>query len=307
MTFDPVLPPAALAAVAAVLVALRVLSLRPAAAAGRPALLRWTGMTVALALLLVAAARPGGAAEARAEAPTSSRGGDNVFFVVDRSEDSAVDDFGGRPRMAGIRDDIDALIDAHPGARFAVISFASRPAVDWPLSGDAWSLRPVVEALNPYPGVTADQVNAAAAATVLRYQMISAGQQYPGADNLVYYFGSGAPRSTVPQGEFDIDAVDGGDVFGYAADGTGDQRLREVADQLGVPFVIRRPGEAAPTGTQSASSAPVVDPAGERGDEFYWLLTLVASALLLVEMALSVRDLRRARSTAREMTREMSR
>ncbi|BBX66748.1 vWA domain-containing protein [Mycolicibacterium psychrotolerans] len=300
MTFDPVLPPAVLAAVAAVLVALRALSLRPAAAAGRRALLRWTGMTVALVLLLVAAARPG-VPIAQADAPTSSRGGANIFFVVDRSEDSAVDDFGGRPRMAGIRDDIDALIDAHPGARFAVISFASRPAVDWPLSSDAWSLRPVVEALNPYPGAAADQVNAAAAATVLRYQMISAGQQYPGADNLVYYFGSGAPQSTVPQGEFDVDAVDGGDVFGYAADGAGDQRLREIADQLGVPFVDRRPGEAVPTGTQAAASAPVANPAGERRDEFYWLLTVVASALLLVEIALSVRDLRRARSTAREV------
>ncbi|WP_264061130.1 vWA domain-containing protein, partial [Mycolicibacterium psychrotolerans] len=272
----------------------------PAAAAGRRALLRWTGMTVALVLLLVAAARPG-VPIAQADAPTSSRGGANIFFVVDRSEDSAVDDFGGRPRMAGIRDDIDALIDAHPGARFAVISFASRPAVDWPLSSDAWSLRPVVEALNPYPGAAADQVNAAAAATVLRYQMISAGQQYPGADNLVYYFGSGAPQSTVPQGEFDVDAVDGGDVFGYAADGAGDQRLREIADQLGVPFVDRRPGEAVPTGTQAAASAPVANPAGERRDEFYWLLTVVASALLLVEIALSVRDLRRARSTAREV------
>ena len=301
MTFDPVLPPAVLFAIAAVLVALRSLSLRPAATAGRSALLRWAGMTVALVLLLIAAARPGGAPAARTDAPTSSRGGANIFFVVDRSEDSAVDDFGGQPRMAGIREDIDTLIDAHPGARFAVISFASRPAIDWPLSSDAWSLRPVVDALSPYPGAAADQVNAAAAATVLRYQMISAGQQYPGADSLVYYFGSGAPQSTVPQGEFDLDAVDGGDVFGYAADGSGDQQLRDIADQLGVPFVDRRPGEAVPTGTQAAASAPVVNPDGERRDEFYWVLTLIASGLLLVEIALSVRDLRRARSTAREV------
>ena len=301
MTFEPVLPAAVLAAVAAMLLVLRLLSLRPAAAAGGRALLRWTGMTVALVLLVVAAARPGGEPVAQADFPSSSRGGANVFFVVDRSEDSAVDDFGGRPRMAGIRDDIAALIDAHPDARFAVISFATRPAVDWPLSADAWSLRPVVEALNPYPGAAADQVNAGAAATVLRYQMISAGQQYPGADNLVYYFGSGAPQSTVPQGEFDIDGIDGGGVFGYAADGAGDRRLRDVADQLGVPFIARSPGEAVPTGTQTAATATVASPAGERRDEFYWLLTLVASALLLVELALSVRDLRRARATAREV------
>ncbi|MCV7070427.1 VWA domain-containing protein, partial [Mycobacterium rufum] len=50
MTFDPVLPPAVLAAVATVLLVLRLLSLRPAAAAGGRALLRWTGMTAALVL-----------------------------------------------------------------------------------------------------------------------------------------------------------------------------------------------------------------------------------------------------------------
>lgn len=301
MTFDPVLPPAVLAAVAAVLLVLRLLSLRPAAAAGGRALLRWTGMTVALVLLVAAAARPGATPTAQAASASASRAGANVFFVVDCSEDSAIDDYGGKPRMAAIRDDIDALIDAHPGARFAVISFATRPGIDWPLSGDAWSLRPVVEALNPFPGAAADQVNAGAAATVLRYQMISAGQQYPGADNLVYYFGSGAPQSTVPQGEFDIDGIDGGDVFGYGADGAGDQRLRDIADQLGVPFVARSPGEAVPTGTQTSDGAAVASPAGERRDEFYWLLTLAASALLLVELALSVRDLRRARATAREV------
>ncbi len=300
MTFDPVLPPLVLGAIAVVLAALRLLALRPAARAGHSALLRWSGMTLALALLLTAAAGRG-SAHPPMRRPTAAGSGANIFFVVDRSADSAVADFGGAPRMAGIRADIEAVIDAHPGARFALLAFAARPAIDWPLSGDAWSLRPVVQALTPYPDASAaaDQVNAAAAANVLRYQLISAGQQYPGAQNLVYYFGSGAPQSSVPQGEFDGDGVDGGAVFDYGR--AGDRRLRAIADQLGVPYVERGPGEPLPpSGTAPpATAAASVVTTGHR-DEFYWALTLVASLLLLAEIGRTVRELRRSRSTRRE-------
>lgn len=305
MTFDPVLPPVVLAALAAVLLALRALSLWPAIKAGGWAPLRWAAMTLAVGLLLFAAARPASGLRAEMRTPSSAQGGENIYLLVDRSPDSAIPDFGGRPRMAGIRDDIQAVVDDHPGARFAVISFADRPTLDWPLSGDAWSLRPVVTALEPVPGEAVDQVNAAAAATVLRYQLISAAQQYPGSNSIVYYFGSGAPQSTIPQGQFDVGqlpgGIDGGQVFGYGPDDVGQQRLRGIADQLGVGFDNRIPGQPLPAAAQSTESPPAVGIAGERRDEFYWVLTLVASALLLVEIAWSLRDLRRARSTAREV------
>lgn len=301
MTFDPVLPPLVLAAVAAVLLLLRALSAWPAITSGGWAPLRWGAMTLAVALLLLAAARPAGGMRSEVRAPSSARGGENIYLVVDRSPDSAIPDFAGRPRMTGIRDDIRAVIDAHPDARFALISFADRPAIDWPLSADTWSLRPVVAGLEPVAGDDVDAVDAAAAATVLRYQLISAAQQYPGSDNLVYYFGSGAPQSTVPQGQFEVGRVDGGQVFGYGSGALGEQRLREVADQLGVGMSARSPGQPLPPTDQPSDSSPTDGTAGERRDEFYWLLTLVASALLLVEIGWSLRDLRRARATAREV------
>lgn len=301
MTFDPVLPPLVLAFAAVALITLRLLSLRPATAAGRHTVLRWSLTTAAMLLVILAAARPvtGSAAEpARAQA---SQTGPNVYFLVDRSADSAIPDFGGVPRMSGIREDIEAVMDAHPGARFAVISFAARPAIDWPLSADAWSLTPVVEALNPYPDVDSTEVNAGAAANVLRYQLISAGQQFPQADNLVYYLGSGAGQSTVPQGVFDTPAVDGGAVFGYGP-GPGENTLRSIAGQLGLPYVQRNPGEALPrsdgSSDQASSAAPVEGP--ER-TELYWVLTLLASLLLLPEIYLTARDLRKARATRKEV------
>lgn len=301
MTFEPVLPPLVLAFAALALVTLRLLSLRPASKAGRQTLLRWSLTTAAMVLVLLAAARPVTGSAAEPAPAQSSQTGANVYFLVDRSADSAITDFGGAPRMSGMRDDIEAVIDAHPGARFALISFAARPAIDWPLSADAWSLTPVVEALNPYPGGDSTEVNAAAAANVLRYQLISAGQQFPQAENLVYYLGSGAGRSTVPQGIFDTPTVDGGAVLGYGP-GPGENTLRDIAGQLDLPFIERVPGEALPLGgdtsDQATSTAPVEVP--ER-KELYWVLTLLASLLLLPEIYLTARDLRKARATRREV------
>lgn len=302
MTFDPVLPPLVLVFAAVSLVVLRLLSLRQAARAGRRVLLRWLPTTAAILLVLLAAARPVTGSAAEPAPAQASQTGANVYFLVDRSADSAVTDFGGAPRMSGMRDDIEAVIDAHPGARFALISFAARPAIDWPLSADAWSLTPVVAALNPYPGADSTEVNAAAAANVLRYQLISAGQQFPQAENLVYYLGSGAGQSTLPQGVFDTPAVDGGAVLGYGS-GPGANTLRDIAGQLGLPFVERAPGEPLPPtgGTADRAAAPADPVEVPERSELYWALTMLASLLLLPEIYLTARDLRKARATRREV------
>jgi len=294
VTFDPVLPPVALAALAVVILALRAVVLRSATRSGRWGVLRWAATTGALMLVVLAAARPGVDAE-----PTADDAGANVFFVVDLSADSAIADVGGSTRMSAIREDIDALMAAHEGARFGVITFTSRPAVAWPLSGDAWSLRPLVDTLSPAvgPNAAADQANAAAAANVLRYQLIAARQRYPQAEELVYYFGSGAAQSTSPQSEFAAEAVDGGAVFGYDA-GDGAARLRAISDQLGVPYVNRAAGDpvrAAETGSADAATITESPPR----TEYYWVLTSLASALLLIEIGLTVRDLRRTRLSDR--------
>ena len=92
-------------------------------------------------------------------------------------------DLEGRTRMELAHNDIQALIDRYPQARFAVIGFASGPSLEWPLSADSWSLRPVMDTVTPYTygSDAVTQTNAGAANTVLRYQLISAVQQYPRA------------------------------------------------------------------------------------------------------------------------------
>ena len=124
MTFQPVLPPVVLLVIAAVVIALRLLTMRrlhTTAGARWATVWRWSGLTLAVLLILIAAARPGiEHGERGAAAATRSAENTNVFFVVDRSADTAVEDYGDRQsRMSGIRSDIEALIDQYPRARFA--------------------------------------------------------------------------------------------------------------------------------------------------------------------------------------------
>ncbi|OBK73759.1 hypothetical protein [Mycobacterium sp. 1274761.0] len=311
MTFQPVVPWIALAVVAVAVIALRLLTMRrlhATAGARWSTVWRWSGLTLAVLLILIAAARPGIEHEERAgvTAPRSAQN-TNVIFVVDRSPDSAIEDFADRQsRMSGIRNDIEALIDQYPKARFAMISFASRASLDWPLSEDAWSLKPVVARIAPYPaGETDEDVNAAAAANVLRYQLIAAGQQYPESQSLVFYFGSGAPGSRAPQGEFDRSPfIDGGAVFGYGA-AQNQPGLRRIAEQLGVPYVNRDDGgsitESAPAaGGEKSITAATASGVADR-TELYWLFTLVAAVLLLFELFASIRDVRRTRLARRDV------
>jgi hypothetical protein len=195
MTVDPVLPWFVLGLLAVAALAGRLFALRRIAFRGWP-LLRWTLLTIAVLAVLVAATRPGVENDdaATGSGAVTRGAGLNVFVLLDRSVGAA--------SFARMRDDTTALIDRYPAARFAVVGFAARPALEWPLSDDVWSLRPVVagtEPDDPSPDA-ASQVNASAAATILRYQLIAAAQQYPGSKNLVFYLGAGAPGSRAPQG-----------------------------------------------------------------------------------------------------------
>jgi hypothetical protein len=172
-----------------------------------------------------------------------------------------------------------------------------------------------LDAVTPY-GYDPDavtQANAGAASTVLRYQLISAVQQYPRAMNLVFYLGAGARESRLPAREFDppADSVDGGAVLGYGTAAGGlipdtdidrsavdDVTLRTIASQLGVPFVARSDSAplagVLPDGGVGSGPTTTVRAAGPR-TETYWLPAMGAAALILIELYLVLRDFRRSR------------
>ncbi len=310
MTFHPIVAPLLLAAVIVAIVAARVVALRRMTdrRRNRVALWRWVGLTAAALLLTAAAARPTLGADAEVTRIADDRAA-NVFLVVDRSPEMSADGAGGPSRMAAARADVAALLDRYPDARFAVITFAARPSLDWPLSQDIWSLRPVMAALEPYPsppgGVA--QTNVGAAGTVLRYQLIAAAQQYPRAANLVFYLGAGAGGPDAPAREFDLPdgAVDGGAVLGYDA-AEGGAALRAAADQIGVPYLAR--DRSVPLddvlqgdGDTGATIAAATPSSGRT--ELYWAPAIAAAALILVELYFVLLEFRRTRMATTDVIR----
>lgn len=350
MSFHPVLPAAVLVVIAAVLMAVRMLALyrvlvRTGSGRYRPVVVRWTLLTVAVSLLLLAAARPTFDTEQQSAPVDSGAPADpnlNVFFVVDRSVNSRVEDFGDRSsRMSGIRSDISGVIDEYPHARFGVISFATGAAVDWPLSDDAWSLQSMISGLSPYTLVAPDamhQTDAGAAAQLLGEQLRWAATTFPGSHSVVFYCGSGAAGSQVAPGAFGTDAtkINGGAVLGYGtAEGApipqgwlngskvyqldpnthtpltsiiDEARLKNIAAQLGVPYYHRTAGSSisnvVPSVDLGASTAHDSAPAPAQPiiwRELYWLFTAMAAALLLGEIAMTIREYRRNRMARRDV------
>lgn len=296
MTFSPVVPPVLLIAIAAAVIVLRLVTMgQLARSAGQrwTTVWRWSALTLAVMLMLIAAARPAiGTAHESVTTATDDDAPANVFLLVDRSPDSGI---------SGIRDDITTLIDRYPQARFALITFAARPSLEWPLSQDNWSLKPVVAGITPYPDDPAGGVNAAAAANVLRYQLIAARQRDPGAQNLVFYFGSGAPSSTAPQGEFDPvpGSVDGGAVFGYGTT-RNEPGLRRIADQLGVPFTPRDAADPITVATPEVGQPAPAEAGTATRTELYWVFSMVAAVLLLFEVYLTLLEYRTSRAARRD-------
>ncbi|OBH63430.1 VWA domain-containing protein [Mycobacterium sp. E2479] len=303
MTFQPVLPWPILAVVAGALLLARLVALRQAllsAGRRRRAALRWAAVTLAVLMLIAATTRPALLDDGNQRGATPAGANLNVFLVVDRSAYSGVENDGyGQPRIVGMREDIEALIKRYPAARYALVGFASKASLDWPLSEDVWSLRPTITALTAQsPSPDAD---AGAADNVLRYQLIQATQQYPGSRNVVLYFGSGAPGSRVTQGEFNLirGSVAGGAVLGYGRAETIDEaELRRLAAQLDVNYLHRDLG--APLQPLLPDSPPSRVDASERA-ELYWLPALLAAGLLLAEIYLSVREFRRGRIARRDL------
>ena len=148
----------------------------------------------------------------------------------------------------------------------------------------------------------------------MRYQLISARQQYPRAKTLVYYLGAGAAQAELPPRDFNLpdDAVDGGAVLGYgtvrggpipgtavARSPLGESSLRVVAAQIGVPYTPRSGAEpldsSIPGVATDATAVPSTPVASSGRTELYWAPAILAGVLILVELYLVLREFRRTR------------
>jgi Ca-activated chloride channel family protein len=300
-------------------------------AARRDGLLR----AVLVLLLLAAAARPG-IPGGNAQAATAEM---NVFFVVDTTSSIAAEDYGDSfPRLAGVRADIRTIAEELAGARFSLITFDTNAAVRMPLTTDTSALDTLVTVLEPQVAAYSKGSSVTVAAQLLGERLRAARQSHPGRPRVVFYLGDGEQTSGKAPAPMRVDTglVSGGAVLGYGtaeggrmrentgpgpdddagyipdrSSGTGrdavsaidEGRLRQIAGDLGVPYVHRSAGDAAAPMLKQASPGALQRGDGDGGPEgrmeLYWILAGGAFVLALRETVLALRQLRELRPLSR--------
>ncbi|MDQ0923157.1 Ca-activated chloride channel family protein [Pseudarthrobacter sp. W1I19] len=291
-----------------------------------------------LVLFVLAAALrpgiPGGSAQAAAADL-------NVFFAVDTTSSMVAEDYGkAAPRLDGVRQDIMAIAGELPGARFSVITFDTEAHVRMPLTTDTSALETITAILEPQVTAYAKGSSITAAREVLAERLSAARDSHSERPRLVFYLGDGEQTSGKEPEPLTLDGglVAGGAVLGYGTSGGGrmkentglesdddapyirdhtggaardavsvidEDRLREVAARLGVPYVHRSAGDPVSAMLQEARAGALErteqdDSPGGR-IEFYWLFAASAFVVGLAELVGIIRQLREVRPAARPL------
>ena len=224
------------------------------------AVLRWSGVTLVVLLLIAAATRPALRDNETRRGTTAAAGENlNVFLVVDRSVDAGVEDYGtGESRIAGMRDDIAAVLKA-VSRRLGTRSSPSPQGPRWsgrcrrtygvcarpsrrsaPTRGSRCAIRRQRRRGRQPVAISADPGDAAVSGFTER--------------RAVLRFRCARVRA-VPQSEFDLTrgSVDGGAVLGYGhSDAIGEAALRQDRTAARVPYLHRDPGLPLPRGLPDA-------------------------------------------------------
>lgn len=248
----------------------------------------------------------------------------------------------GVPRLDGVREDIRAIARELGGARYSLISFDSSATVRMPLTADTSALETAVAVLGPEVTDYSQGSSVTAARVLLAERLATARDSHPERPRLVFYFGDGEQTSAAAPQALGIDGslVSGGAVLGYGTpDGgrmkensgdptrpagtyiqdpdTGDDavsrldedRLRDLARQLAVPYLHRAAGDAAAPMLQQATPGTLLR-TGDTLDgriELYWAPAFAAFLLALRETLLVSGQLRELRPGSRPVPRPVRR
>ncbi|GAA3669538.1 vWA domain-containing protein [Microbacterium marinilacus] len=326
MILQPVLHPLLLLALCAPVACLAVLRLRRARRGGER--LSWAlrlAVVIACAVLALRPGLPGG--ETRTLATET-----DVVLLVDTTASIVAEDWGdGRPRLEGVREDVEAIVEAYPGARFALITFDSAAEVRLPLTTDTSALRSALEVLTPEVTQQSRGSSIGVAHQTLAETLEAAASASPDRSRMVFYLGDGEQTAESPPESFDDSAalIDDGAVLGYGTHEGGPMKtqrggvpgeggdeyildgseralsivdeaaLEGVAAELGVGYQHRTAAE--PVALPEAPTSTVAPAAGEVGDvvELGWMVAIAIAALLAIDAAVVAGGLPAALAVAR--------
>ncbi|MFB7249383.1 VWA domain-containing protein [Microbacterium sp. NPDC056234] len=320
MIFQPVLNPWLIALIGLPLVALTVFCLIKAPGArGRMLWVLRLALVLACCALLLRPGIPGGTSQTLA---TDT----DIVLVVDTTASIVAEDWDGeRPRLEGVRADVQSIIDEYPGARFALVTFDATADLRMPLTTDTTALASAMEVLRPEVTAQSQGSSIGIASALVSETLRSAAETSPDRSRMVFYFGDGEqtvasePESFAASAEY----TDGGAVLGYGTTEGGPMRdtslgdsggsyiqyqgadalsvidetnLQAIADDFGVPYQHRTADAAvelpeAPTTTTNYAES------GEVGNviELYWIAAVVTALLLAIELAVATARVARLR------------
>ena len=267
------------------------------------------GMILVVFAMLLRPGIPGGTSQSLATET-------DIVIVVDTTASIVAEDWNGNePRMAGVRADVQSIVDEYPGARFSLISFDAAAQQRLPLTTDASALISALDVMSPEVTDQSRGSSISIANRMLTDVLSSAAQSSPDRSRMVFYLGDGEQTISREPESFESAAkyVDGGAVLGYGTAEGGQMRkttgteaegdyieyqgspaksvidednLRVISEQLGIGYQ-HRSADAEITLPEAPTSTTDYSASGEVGNviELYWILAIVLLALIAVEVA----------------------
>lgn len=289
--------------------------------------IQWGLRGVAALLLLTAGLRPSMATLAPAETYNSRY---DVYFVVDLTSSMVAEDWDGdKPRLEGIREDINDLLDDYVGAKFSLITFNSSATLRVPLTPDSTAVASSINTM--LPEITMYSKGSSISTPVKALEKVLAEDNKNSADknraNIVLYFGDGEQTSKEEPTSFSSlkGLTSSAKVYGYGTDAGGkmknqtglyisdqkeeyikdsagqegyskidEENLKTIATELGGKYEHRSADQRISAATLNDEQKINLDKnegsSIKNTAEFYWVLLIPFMLIMFVEAGMFFRS-----------------
>jgi Ca-activated chloride channel family protein len=247
----------------------------------------------------------------------------NVYFVVDLTSSIVAEDWDGdKPRIDGIREDINDLLDDYVGSKFSLITFNSTATMRVPLTPDSTAVASSINTMLPEVTQYSKGSSISAPKALLEETLKAEAELDPNGEraSIVLYFGDGEQTSSTEPESFSSvkDLAAAAKVYGYGTKEGGKMKtqtgyyiandkdsyikdtsgqdglsvideanLKTIAKDMGGEYQHRDAGERIKSAT--LSDAQKIDLEKKEGAninntiEYYWMLLIPFLLIMFVE------------------------
>jgi Ca-activated chloride channel family protein len=288
----------------------------------RENLTQWILRACTVALILTSALRP----TVPSNAPSTVYNNNyDVYFVVDLTSSMVAEDWGdSEPRINGVREDINNLLDDYAGAKYSLITFNSSATQRVPLTPDSSAIATSVNTMLPEVTRYSTGSSISEPVDLLTKELKEDSEKNPNRARIVLYFGDGEQTASQSPDTFEPvkPYIQGGKVYGYGTTDGGKMKeqtglyisadsneyikdkqgnegiskidetnLQTIATQLGADYEHRNANNRISSYQISSAIMRDLVIAEEGGNtstsiELYWIPLIPASALISIDIFL---------------------